>query len=392
MKTALVLFTRDLRIHDNPALLTACARAERVIPLFVLDPAIRASANRRRFLRDCLADLRESLRGLGGDLVIRSGDPVAETMRLAARYQAETVDLAADVSAFAARRLSRLTAEPIAVHTHPGVTVVPPGAVRPGSGDHYKVFTPYWRAWSALPWRPVATTPRAVRLPAGIEPGELPELRPPASPDLIAGGESEARRRLGAWDPTDYDEIHDDLAADRTSHLSPFLRFGCVSPLEVARTVGHEGFVRQLAWRDFHHQVTAAFPEIMRRDYRPRGTEWNEDPEALAAWRDGRTGCLIVDAGMRQLRQEGWMHNRARMITASYLSKSLRIDWRHGLAHFGEWLADADVADNAGNWQWIAGTGNDTRPNRVLNPQRQADRFDRSGEYVRRYLPDRKQA
>ena len=164
-----------------------------------------------------------------------------------------------------------------------------------------------------------------------------------------------------------------------------------MSPLEVAIGAldgpGGEEFCRQLAWRDFFYQVTAAFPDIARKSYRP-GAAWHEDRRALDAWREGQTGIPIVDAGMRQLAAEGFMHNRARMVTASFLTRNLGIDWRHGLAHFGALLADADVANNAGNWQWVAGTGHNTRPNRVMNPLRQAERFDRSGEYVRRYVPE----
>jgi deoxyribodipyrimidine photo-lyase len=151
---------------------------------------------------------------------------------------------------------------------------------------------------------------------------------------------------------------------------------------------GGEEFCRQLAWRDFFYQATAAFPDMARRDYRPRGRSWHDDSGALEAWREGRTGVPIVDAGLRQLAAEGFMHNRARMITASFLTKNLHIDWRHGYRHFDALLADGDVANNAGNWQWVAGTGNDTRPNRVLNPIRQARRFDPDGSYVRRYVPE----
>ncbi len=148
-----------------------------------------------------------------------------------------------------------------------------------------------------------------------------------------------------------------------------------------------EEFRRQLAWRDFFYQVTAAFPDIARKNYRP-GAAWHQDQAALDAWCAGQTGIPIVDAGLRQLAAEGFMHNRARMITASFLTRNLGIDWRHGYAHFGGLLADGDVACNAGNWQWVAGTGNNTRPNRVMNPLRQAQRFDHGGQYVRRYVPE----
>ena len=240
--------------------------------------------------------------------------------------------------------------------------------------------------------------------PAGPRDARGREGRPPPgegirlAPGLAPGGETPGRQRFASWRRRlldGYAENHDDLAGDATSRLSAYLRFGCLSPLEVAigaldRPAGDEQgeeFCRQLAWRDFFYQVTAAFPDIARKNYRP-GAAWHEDQRALDAWREGQTGIPIVDAGMRQLAAEGFMHNRARMVTASFLTRNLGIDWRHGFAHFDSLLADGDVANNAGNWQWVAGTGNNTRPNRVMNPLRQAQRFDRSGEYVRRYLPE----
>ncbi|GLW10751.1 deoxyribodipyrimidine photo-lyase [Microtetraspora sp. NBRC 13810] len=389
MDTVIVLFNRDLRVHDHPALAAACAEAERVVPLFVLDPAIPAG-RRGGFLAECLADLRGSLRERGGDLVVRRGDTVTEAMRLAGETSAEAIYASADVSRLARRREGRLAGERIAFRCFPGVTVVPPGALYPsGENDHYRVFTPYWRAWSATGRRSVLPPPARVPLPAGLAPGQLPPREPYGA---MRGGESLGRERAEAWlrsGLAGYEDGHDDLAGDRTSRLSPYLRFGCVSPLELAAGArGNEPFLRQLCWRDFHHQVTYAFPDINRRDYRPRGTRWAPGGEALDAWREGRTGMPIVDAGMRQLLAEGWMHNRARLITGNYLVKHLGVDWRAGLAHFFELLLDGDVANNSGNWQWVAGTGNDTRPNRTFNPLRQADRFDPAGEYVRRYVPE----
>ncbi|MFD0903263.1 cryptochrome/photolyase family protein [Actinomadura sediminis] len=397
MRTSMMLFTRDLRVRDNPALAAAC-RAERVVPVFVFDDALLdgpfAAPNRVRFLLDGLADLRESLRELGGDLVVRRGDPATEIARLAQETGAESLFLADERSRYATRRLSRLRDLPLRVTTHPGVTVVPPGDLAPAGGDHYRVFTPYWRAWDGRSRRPIARTPPSVRLPAGVRPGPLPRFADLASGatsrDLAAGGERAGRRRMADWlrdDAADYDRVHDDLAADRTSRLSPYLKFGCVSPRELD-AAAPDGFRRQLAWRDFHHQVAAAFPSLATRDYRPRGHRWNLDEDAYTAWCEGRTGIPIVDAGMRQLHAEGYMHNRARLITASFLTRDLGIDWRRGLRHFNDRLADGDIADNAGNWQWVAGTGNSTRPSQVMNPHRQAARFDRGGDYVRRYLPE----
>ncbi|WBB96770.1 MULTISPECIES: deoxyribodipyrimidine photo-lyase [unclassified Solwaraspora] len=406
MRTAVVLFTRDLRVHDQPALATACATAEQVVPLFVLDPRLAGrSANRDRFLHQSLADLRATLRGLGGDLLIRRGDPVTETIRLAREVDADGVTVSADVSHYARDRQRRLRDEcdrhRVAYRAFPGLTVVDPGALTPTNGDHYKVFTPYFRAWAGADWRTGCAAPDRIRLPGGPAVGRLPALPDGESPQAAAGGETAGRRRLHDWladldrygdSRLDrYGDSHDDLAGDATSRLSPYLRFGCLSPLEVATAAGDRAgpFVRQLCWRDFHYQVANAFPDLATTAYRRGAAEqWRYDADALDAWQTGRTGVPIVDAGMRQLRAQGWMHNRARLITAGYLTKELGLDWRDGLSWFGRWLLDGDLPNNSGNWQWVAGTGNDTRPHRGFNPLRQAHRFDPAGEYVRRWVPE----
>jgi deoxyribodipyrimidine photo-lyase len=403
LRTAIVLFTRDLRVHDNPALELAVRSAAHVVPLFVVHEGLRfAVPNRARFLHQSLADLRQSLRQRGGDLVLRRGDPVEETLRLAAEVDADGLVLARDVSAYAARRWQRLKREcgerRIALRAVDSVTVVPPGAVTPAGGDHFKVFTPYWRAWTDHRWRTGVAAPDTVRLPEAVNVGRLPGPGDrPTSAGLPDGGESAARRRMDRWLGTGlaaYADRHDDLPGDATSRLSADLHFGCLSPLELAVRAGKAGgeggdaYVRQLCWRDFHAQVAAAFPDLPNRDYRPRRAGWREDPHALEAWKNGRTGFPIVDAGMRQLAAEGFMHNRARLLVASFLAKQLNIHWTEGARHFFELLVDGDIANNAGNWQWVAGTGNDTRPNRQFNLLRQAQRFDPDGEYVRRYVPE----
>ncbi|MEV0717412.1 deoxyribodipyrimidine photo-lyase [Asanoa sp. NPDC050611] len=397
MRTAIVLFTRDLRLHDNPALATACAAAEQVVPLFVFDPALAGrSPNRDRFLHQSVADLRALLRERDSDLVVRSGDPVDETVRLAGEVGAEGVAAAADVSHYARRRERRLAASGerhgLDVRLFPGLTIVDPGVLSPGGGDHYRVFSPYHRAWTAAKWRDQVGLPKKVPLPAGLRAGDLPDEPAGASPDAAPGGSTEARKRLRKWlgNVETYEDGHNDLAGDRTSRLSPYLRFGCLSPLEVAHAAmgrpGADPFVRQLCWRDFYYQVAHAFPEISSRAYRRGATEgWKDDEAAFRRWAEGRTGVPIVDAGMRQLRREGWMHNRARLVTASYLTKDLGVDWRRGLAEFYHWLLDGDVPNNSGNWQWVAGTGNDTRPYRRFNPERQRERYDPSSSYVERY-------
>ncbi len=406
MTVSLLLFNRDLRVHDHPAL-RAASGADRIVPLFVLDEAILrsdfASANRLAFMLDSLRDLKESLRRLGAPLLVRRGDPVREALRLAGEAGATEIHASADYSGFARRREQRLAAaceeERLAFRLHPGVTIVPPGRLKPAGGDHFKVFSPYHRAWAGVELEPAHDPPRRLKAPSGLSGVRLPPLREltaaSPSPDLAPGGEQEGRRRMRAFlrsSLSGYDGGRDDLAEDATSRLSAYLRFGCLSPRELSQRArekrGGESFVRQLCWRDFHHQVLAAFPSYPNRNYRPRGDRWSRSERALEAWEEGLTGFPVVDAGMRQLAREGFMHNRARLIVASFLTKDLYIDWRLGARHFWDLLADGEIANNSGNWQWVAGTGNDTRPNRVFNPIRQAHRFDPRGEYVRRYLPE----
>jgi deoxyribodipyrimidine photo-lyase len=406
IETALVLFNRDLRLRDNPAL-AAAAKAERTVPLFVFDERLLgsrfAAPNRVAFMLEALRDLDAGLRKAGGRLFVRRGDPVREAVAVARECGAGALHVSADWSAYARAREERLARacaeERIEFTAHPGVTVVPPGAVTPGGGDHFKVFSPYHRAWSELPWRQGAPAPRKLAVPSRLRAGRLPSLgslsEGSPSRERMPGGESEGRKRMRAFlrdGLGGYDEGHDDLASEATSRLSAYLRWGCVSPLELAREAGERRgggpFVRQLCWRDFHHQVLAVTPSLPRRDYRPRHDRWSRSQRVLEAWREGQTGYPLVDAAMRQLAEEGFMHNRARMTVASFLCKDLYVDWREGAWHFWDLLSDGEIANNAGNWQWVAGTGNDTRPNRVLNPLRQAQRFDPKGAYVRRYLPE----
>lgn len=405
VSTALVLFTRDLRVHDNPVLAAAAGSAEYVLPLFVHDTSLRATGfscpARETFLAAALADLDSALRAVGAALTVARGDLVAEVCRLASQTNADQVHLAADASGFAARRQRRLTdamaAQRRRVRVHDEVhTVVGPGRVTPsGTGaDHFAVFGAYFRNWQRAIHRPLAPAPGHLRLPPGVDPGPAVAVRPPA-PGAWLGGEREGRRRASRWlaeGMARYDASRDDLAADATSGLSPYLHLGCLSARELAeragRRPGAEAFVRQLAWRDFHQQVLAARPDAAHADYRTRHDVWRTDPRALRSWQEGRTGIPIVDAGMRQLRAQHWMPNRARLIVASFLTKTLYLDWRDGAAHFLAHLVDGDLASNNLNWQWVAGTGTDTRPNRVLNPVRQAHRHDPTSRYARRWVDE----
>jgi deoxyribodipyrimidine photo-lyase len=409
MAVTIALFTRDLRVHDNPVLTAAHRSGDAVLPLFVVDEAILTTRyvtpNKAAFLAAALAELDDELRRIGGRLIIRRGRPGHEVQRLVAEHGVSEVHVAADVSAYSQWRerdlRERLLRHGCDLHCHvASVNVVDPAALAPsGGGDHFSVFTPYYRRWRSTPLRAPLRKPRAVTVPpAHSEP--LPtaqELCTGApSPQLAVGGETSAREHMQNWlagPVRQYDRRNDDLAADATSRLSPYLHFGCLSPVELVHRVdrstpGGEAFVRQLAWRDFHHQVLAARPGVARADYRSRHDRWRRDARLAEAWRSGRTGYPIVDAGMRQLAAQGWMHNRARLITASFLCKTVYLDWRIGAAHFMSLLVDGDVANNQLNWQWVAGTGTDTRPYRVLNPLRQAQRYDPHGDYVRRWVPE----
>ena len=407
---SIALFTSDLRLHDNPVL-HAARSAPALLPLFVLDDSIRevgfAPPNRAAFLADCLEDLDTSLRARGSALTVLRGDTVARTVRAADALGANTVHIATGASAFAARREQRLRAalgDRLQVHEAVSTTVEP-GAVLPTGRDHYAVFGAYHRRWLLAPRRAPLPAPRRLPPPAQVAGALSPTAvrrqlaaagRP--APRLASGGETAGRRRVQDWlgqgGLPGYPDRHDDLAGDATSRFSPYLHFGCLSATELARLAASEGspgaeaFLRQLAWRDFHHQLLAARPDCARADYRDRGDHWRHDPDEFAAWCAGRTGYPLVDAGMRQLTHEGWMHNRARMVAASFLTKTLYHSWQAGAEYFLRHLVDGDVADNQLNWQWVAGTGTDTRPNRVLNPLRQADRYDPQGDYVRRWLPE----
>ncbi|MFF5406680.1 cryptochrome/photolyase family protein [Streptomyces misionensis] len=411
MQTSIVLFTCDLRLSDHPPLRAALHGGGRAVPLFVRDPAVDragfAAPNRLAFLADCLHDLDAGLRKRGGRLVLREGDTVTEVCRVAEEADADEVHMSADVSAFAQARERRLRqaleAAGRRLYVHETVsTVVAPGAVTPAASDHFAVFTPYYRRWSEQRPREVLDAPRSVGVPDEVGSAPLPERSAVSgvSPGLCTGGETEGRRRLAAWSRSGvdaYEDRHDDLAGDATSRLSPHLHFGTLSPVEAVQRArraggaGAEAFVRQMAWRDFNRQLLAARPDAAARDYRTRRDQWRRGRDAEAdaeAWRQGRTGYPLVDAAMRQLRHEGWMHNRGRLLAASFLTKTLYVDWRVGARYFLHLLVDGDVANNQLNWQWVAGTGTDTRPNRVLNPIAQGKRFDAAGAYVRRWVEE----
>ena len=412
--SAIVWLRRDLRVHDHTALHAALSEAEVVIPVFCLDDRLlsgrHASGPRVRFMLQCLGELRHEMTRLGGGLVVRHGPPEREIPQLAREVHARSLHFSYDVGEFARRRDGRVLAafgSGIDATAHPGVFAMDdPDAIQTTAGTPYTVFTPFHRAWSRRSRRPVLPAPDELpALPSSLATGRIPALEALGLTDEVPaplrGGEEAGRAAADGWlagPVAGYATGRDDLdAEDGVSRLSAYLRFGSVSARELEGRLGSRAgeteYARQLAWRDFYGYVLHHFPQNGRLEHQERyrgSLNWNEDEEAFDAWRDGRTGVPLVDAGMRQLRREGWMHNRVRMVVGSFLTKDLGIDWRRGEDHFMRWLLDGDPASNNGNWQWIASVGVDPAPvyRRILSPTRQQQRFDPEGSYVRRYVPE----
>jgi deoxyribodipyrimidine photo-lyase len=409
---AIVWLRSDLRVHDHPALEAAVREYDRVVPLFVADARLTVggrfpSGPRTAFLNGCLAELDTSLRARGAALVVRSGRPETLVPELALELGAAAVLWTSAVSPFARRRdravTQALTAAGIQARPQPGGYCADVSLPRTKAGKPMTVFTPFWRVQRELPRRAALDAPARITLPAGVEPGELPagaSLADELPAPFCAPGETAARAAMAAWldGPVDaYGARHDDLSGG-TSGLSAHLRWGCISARELEQRATDRGgdgaaaFVRQLAWRDFYAHVLLHFPGNALHEFqaRYRDLEWDADAELLDAWTSGRTGYPLVDAGMRQLATTGWMHNRARMVVGSFLTKDLHQDWRVGEAWFARMLLDGEPAQNNGNWQWIASTGVDPAPyfRRIFNPVLQQQKFDPDGVYVRRWVPE----
>ena len=415
--TTVVWFRRDLRLHDHPALDHAIASGDRIVPLFVVDEWLLGgrwpAANRLWFLAGSVEALGAVLAERGAGLAIVRGAPADAVLRVARAVGARRVVASRDHTPYGRARDERvraaLEAAGIEWAAGRGLYIHEPEAVRTADGGRYAVFSPFHRAWRALEVRDVLPAPRripAADLPPELRGGDVRSLlgdpRPTADPGLLLEpGEMAARRRLDAWAGSaalrDYDEGRDRLDRNGTSRLSQDLRWGLLSAVEVlarcdGRGAGPVRFRTEIAWRDFYAHLLAAEPRVARESFRRElDGLWTEaaDGEPADAWREGRTGYPVVDAAMRQLRASGWMHNRARMIVASFLTKHLGVDWRVGERHFMEHLVDGDVASNNGGWQWAASTGTDPQPwFRIFNPTLQGRRHDPSGAYIRRWVPE----
>ncbi|MBX3733687.1 MAG: deoxyribodipyrimidine photo-lyase [Verrucomicrobiae bacterium] len=422
MQTVIHWFRRDLRVSDNTALHEAASRAECVVPVFIWDDAILRApdtgAARVAFLLRSLEALAKNLGALGHRLILRHGTPEVELVRLARETGAAAVLTNRDYEPYAVSRDRRVAAAlyPAGVHfeSFKDAVIQEGREVRTQSGEPYTVFTPYARAWRALPVPPpVPRVPRAVRpVPEAIRSLPMPEasasLGHPLAQQLPAAGEHAAQEALRAFVERrvfDYDRRRN-FPADEgaTSHLSPHLRFGTINirtvlaRLQRVREVAAPAQLRgcdvwwsELIWREFYIQILANFPRVAAGSFRPEydALEWSGPDEHFAAWCEGRTGFPIVDAAMRCLNATGWMHNRLRMIVAMFLTKDLLVSWQRGERYFMQRLVDGDLAANNGGWQWSAGCGTDAAPYfRIFNPVLQGRKFDPDGAFVRQWIPE----
>lgn len=391
-------FRRDLRVGDNPALLAALAESDEIIPLFILDTQIaqRAGEFRRAYLAQSLRALDDSL---NGNLHVMMGRPGDILKRLIADYDVDSVHVAADYAPYGVARDADVESAGIVLSRTGSGYAVSPGRVLKKDQSPYRVFTPFFNAWMDNGWRQPVAAPTSIN---GMAPSkdhrEFPDWTVPYGAHMQSAGEATALRRWeefrsGALDV--YDKNRDYPAVEGTSQLSPHLRWGEIHPRTILAGLNesgaHQVFRKEIAWREFYADVLHHNPHTSREYYQSHFAKMKYDVpgQKFHAWCEGRTGFPFVDAAMRQLAQEGWMHNRARMAVASFLVKDLHIEWQHGANYFMRYLIDGDVASNSHGWQWTAGCGTDASPYfRIFNPIEQGKRFDPHGDYIRKYVPE----
>jgi deoxyribodipyrimidine photo-lyase len=414
-KPIIAWFRQDLRLGDNPALVFAVKSGQPVICLYVLDDETsgdwKMGGASRWWLHHSLTALGAALEKKGGGLILRQGDAAKIIRTVAKETGADAIVWNRCYEPFAVERddklKAELTAAGIAVESFNGALLAEPWEIKTGGGTPFRVYTPFWKALRAqiAPGTPLQA-PHKLSFHRGVKSETLKEWKLlPKKPDWSKGfdwtpGEKAAHDTLYGFldDIADYGTARDIPGKDGTSRLSPHLHFGEITPRQVwhavrshSRAPGAEKFLGEIGWREFNHQLLFHHPHLPDRAYDERFTKlkWRQSEKDFTAWTRGLTGVPIVDAGMRQLWQTGWMHNRVRMIVASFLVKHLLIDWRRGERWFWDTLVDADLANNAANWQWVAGSGADAAPFfRIFNPILQGRKFDPAGAYVRRFVPE----
>ena len=428
--TVIVWLRRDLRVSDNAALWAACEQANYVVPLFVFDPDILGredtGAARVAFLIDALRVLDANLQKLGGRLIIRNGKVPEQIVKAVEEFGADAVFHQREYEPFGVKRdaavQEALKQRGTAVETFPGLSLFEPPEITTKTQTPYTVFGPYKREWFSRPADGPKPVPSHVPVPVDAESDGLPSLQKlkfGTAQTFECGGEDRAQALLAEFLTQKikaYDGARDTLSVDGTSLLSRHLHLGTLSARAVVDAVrragldqpsevkpdaeqagehraepGHSTFLTEIAWHDFYLQILHHFPYVTEGAFRPQfdALEWENDAALFEAWKTGRTGYPIIDAAMRQLNSEAWMHNRGRMLTASFLTKDLLIDWRWGEKYFMQQLVDGDQAANNGGWQWAAGTGTDAQPFfRIFNPTTQGEKFDPDGAYVKRWVPE----
>ena len=398
-KTSIIWFRRDLRINDHPALLAAIESADQVIPLFILDKKQIEEAGDK-----LLAYMGQSLRALdeslGNRLHIIEGDQVEILKELIAMHGVEEVHISAEYERYGAERDSRVEAAGIKlVRTGSPYAVTPGRVLKPSDATPYKVYTPFYRGWRTHGYRAPAVTPKKFNV---VQPTDkyrnFPDFPTPAGVHIIEAGEKAALVRFQAFTKNGldtYDENRNLASIDGTSKMSTYLKFGEIHPRTLLENLGeskaHDTFRKEIAWREFYADVLFNNPMTDVDYYAAKFAEMRYDKpgKQFKAWCEGKTGYPFVDAAIRQLISEGWMHNRTRMVVASFLVKDLHLEWQIGERFFAQHLVDYDVASNAHGWQWTAGCGTDASPYyRIFNPIEQGKRFDENGDYIRRYVPE----
>jgi len=395
----IIWFRRDLRIGDHPALLEAIKNSDEIVPLFILDKSQieEAGAKLLAYMGQSLRALDESL---GNKLHIIEGDQVEVLKDLIARYNVKEVHISDEYERYGAARDARVEAAGIPlVRTGSPYAVKPGRVVKPSDATPYRVYTPFYRAWRTHGYRGPVAAPKEIKAPTPpAEYRKFPDFPFPDGVNVIEAGEAAALRRFKEFKKKgldSYDENRNFASIDGTSKMSTYLKFGEIHPRTLLdgldETKAQDTFRKEIAWREFYADVLFNNPDTDTEYYAPRFKEMRYDKpgKQFKAWCEGKTGYPFVDAAMRQLLVEGWMHNRTRMVVASFFVKDLHLEWQLGERFFAEHLVDYDVASNAHGWQWTAGTGTDASPYyRVFNPIEQGRRFDENGDYIRKYVPE----
>ena len=399
MSRSIMWFRRDLRLIDNPALLAAIEAGDEIVPVFILDPKLIQATGTKR-LAYMAASLRSLDESLGNKLHVCVGDQVDVLNALKKKYDATSVHISAEYEPYGVARDARIEAAGIELTRTGSPYAVAPGRVKkPSDATNYRVYTPFYRGWLAHGWRAPVAAPKNIKaVTPDPKDRNLPTWQAPEGTEIPLAGEKAAHERFKYFKANgldSYDEARNFAGIDGTSKLSAHLKWGEIHPRTLLAGLGeskaHDTFRKEIAWREFYADVLHNYPHTDKDYYAPQFAKmrYDEPGEKFIAWCEGKTGYPFVDAGMRQLLKEGWMHNRVRMVVASFLAKDLHIEWQHGALFFEEHLVDFDVASNAHGWQWTAGCGTDASPYyRVFNPIEQGKRFDENGDYIRKYVPE----